>query len=324
MIAALVLLLLASSASAHIVPVPPSTCTFDPAVIEAPASGVVGTAAPPGAADQFRILYDPQASQAEFDMESLPPRAFTAGGVAGTFALPAITLATLRDSGDLTMSTSLLFTMGGSPVSVPMALTSGVAAVAGTVIEGVPVSKVDGRFELVGITPTSALGPPLGGQVLAVRLACQASPPPDTDQFRLATRTTPLSAALTARILKLRAIFAPGVMDVANFPGAPAVLRVASGGTTITTVDLVSGLPAHGRKLFIGRSDDGRAALGVRQLQRSGQVAFLLALKIKSPALPVASSGPVTVTFTYDFGGLLSHLSLPMRVKKQGALLRYP
>src|SRR5439155_12844725 len=42
----LLLLLRATSAAAHIVPVPPSTCVFDPVTIEAPASGTVGTAAP--------------------------------------------------------------------------------------------------------------------------------------------------------------------------------------------------------------------------------------------------------------------------------------
>src|SRR5207244_13078487 len=141
----------------------------------------------------------------------------------------------------------------------------------------------DGRFALVGITADSGLGPPLGGALLAVRLACQAVPRPDTDQFRLATRTTPVSATLTARALKLRAIFAPGTMDVPDFPASPALLRASSGDATITTVDLPSGLPARGRKLFIGRSDDGRAALGVRRLQRSGPVAFLLAVQLKRP-----------------------------------------
>jgi len=229
----------------------------------------------------------------------------------------------LRNSGDLTVATSLSFTMKGGTTAVPMTLTTGVAAAAGMVVEGMPIAS-DGRFALVGITADSGLGPPLGGALLAVRLACQAVPRPDTDQFRLATRTTPVSATLTARALKLRAIFAPGTMDVPDFPASPALLRASSGDLTITTVDLPSGLPARGRKLFIGRSDDGRAALGVRRLQRSGPVAFLLAVKIKRPTLPAVTGGPVSVTVTYDVGGLLSHLALPMRVKRRGALLHYP
>jgi len=319
----LVLLLLAPSAPAHIVPVPPSTCVFDPVTVEAPMSGVVGAAAPPEPADQFQIFYDPAASQATFDMQSVPPRSFTAAGVDGTFALPGLVVGTLISSGDLTLSTSLAFTMNGGTTTVPITLTTGLAAAAAMVVEGMPIAS-DGRFALVGITAESGLGPPLGGQLLAVRLACQAVPRPDTDQFHFATRTTPVSATLTARALRLRLIFAPGATDVPDFPASPALLRASGGGTTIAAVDLPSGLPPRGGKLFIGRSDDGRAALGVRRFQRPGPAAYLLAVKVKSPTLPPVTGGPVSVTLTYDVGGLLSHLTLPMRAKRHGALLHYP
>ncbi len=338
----LLLLLLAATAAAHIVPVCPSTCVFYPVTIGAPTSGVVGTVAPPEPADQFHIFYDPAASQATFDMQSVPPRSFTAAGVDGTVALPGLVVATLISSGDLTLTTSLAFTMNGSTTTVPITLTTGLAAAAGMVVEGMPIAGAppgaipnctspgptttghDGRFVLVGITAESGLGAPLGGPLLAVRLACQALPPPDTDQFHFATRTTPVSATLTARTLRLRAIFAPGATDVPDFPGHPALLRASSGDTTIAAVELPSGLPARGRKLFIGRSDDGRAALGIRRLQRPGPAAYLLAVKVKSPTLPAVTGGPVSVTLTYDVGGLLSHLTLPMRVKRHGALLHYP
>ena len=319
----LLLLLLAASAAAHIVPVPPSTCVFDPITIEAPTSGVVGTAAPPAPANQFQIFYDPAASQADFDMQSVPPRSFTAAGVEGTFALPGLVVATLMSSGDLTLAPTLAFTMNATTTTVPITLTTGLAAAAGMVVEGMPIAS-DGRFALVGITAESGLGRPLGGQLLTVRLACQAVPRPDTDQFHFATRTTPVSATLTARTLRLRAIFAPGATDVPDFPGSPALLRTSNGDTTIAAVDLPSGLPARGRKLFIGRTDDRRAALGVRRLQRPGPAAYLLAVKVKSPTLPAVTGGPVNVTLTYDVGGLLSRLTLPMRVKRHGALLRYP
>ena len=316
----LVLLLLAPSAPAHIVPVPPSTCVFDPVTVEAPMSGVVGAAAPPEPADQFQIFYDPAASQATFDMQSVPPRSFTAAGVDGTFALPGLVVGTLISSGDLTLTTSLAFTMNGGTTTVPITLTTGLAAAAAMVVEGMPIAS-DGRFALVGITAESGLGPPLGGQLLTVRLACQAAPRPDTDQFHFATRTTPVSATLTARALRLRAIFAT---DAPDFPGSPALLRASNGDTTIAAVELPSGLPARGRRLFIGRSDDGRAALGVRRLQRPGPAAYLLAVKVKSPTLPAVTGGPLSLTLTYDVGGLLSRLTLPMRAKRHGALLRYP
>jgi len=337
----LLLLLLAATAAAHIVPVCPSTCVFYPVTIGAPTSGVVGTVAPPEPADQFHIFYDPAASQATFDMQSVPPRSFTAAGVDGTVALPGLVVATLISSGDLTLATSLAFTMNGSTTTVPITLTTGLAAAAGMVVEGMPIAGAppgaipnctspgptttghDGRFVLVGITAGSGLGAPLGG-LLTVRLACQAVPPPDTDQFHFATRTTPVSATVSARTLRLRAIFAPGATDVPDFPGSSALLRASSADTTIAAIDLPSGLPARGRKLFIGRSDDGRAALGVRRLQRPGPAAYLLAVKVKSPTLPAVTGGPVSVTLTYDVGGLLSHLTLPMRVKRHGALLHYP
>ncbi len=322
MIAALVLLLLATSAAAHIVPVPPSTCAFDPVTIEAPASGAVGTAVPPGPSDQFRILYDPQASQAEFDMQMLAPRSFTAAGVDGTFALPGILVVDLRNSGDLVVTTSLSVVVDGVTTGVPMTLTTGLTSAAGMLVEGQPIGS-DGRFALVGIAADGGLAPPLAGP-LVVRLACQAVPRPDIDQFRLATRTTPLSAKLTAGVLRLRGIFAPGVMDVADFPGRPALLRASSGDLTIAAVALPSGLPARSKILFIGRSDDGHAAIGVRRLRRSGQVVFLIAAKVTSPTLPAAASGTVSVTFTYDVGGLLSRVTIPMRVRRHGALLRYP
>src|SRR5438445_1790596 len=86
----------AAGASAHIVPVPPSACAFDPITIEAPAAGVVATGAPAGPADGFRILYDPQASTAQFDLGGVLPRGFTAAGVDGTVALSSLFVASLR------------------------------------------------------------------------------------------------------------------------------------------------------------------------------------------------------------------------------------
>src|SRR2546428_12438576 len=104
-------------------------------------------------------------------------------------------------------------------------------------VEGMPIAG-DGRFALGGITAESGLGPPLGGQLLTVRLACQAGPRPDTDQFHFATPTTPVSTTPTARTLRLRAIFAPGATGVPDFPTRPALLPASSGGTTNATVDL--------------------------------------------------------------------------------------
>jgi len=313
----------AARAAAHIVPVPPSACAFDPVTLEMPATGTVATAVPAGTADGFRILYDPQASTAQFDLSGVPPRSFTAAGVSGSVALSSLFVADLRNDGDLTATPSFAFTMGGSSAAVPIALTTGLVVAGGAVLEGSPLGS-DGRFTLIGVVDPSPLPAPLAGGPLVVRLGCQAVPRPDTDQFRLATRTTPLSASLTAQRLRLRAIFAPGTMDAPDFAGGAALLRISSGGVTVATVDLPGGLPAHGRKLFIGRSTDGAAAIGVRALRRSGQVAYLLALKLQRPSLPPAAAGPVPVGLTYDLGGLLSHATIAMRAKRGGALLHFP
>src|SRR5262249_30351741 len=159
---------------------------------------------------------------------------------------------------------------------------------------------------------------------LVVRLGGQAVPPPDTDQFRIATQTTALSVSMTAKILKGRLIFAPGATDAPDFPSRAALVRISTGDTTIATAHRPSGLAAGGKSLFIGRSGDGRAALGVHTLRRSGEVDSLFALKLKTPTLPAAATGSVPVTITYDVGGLLSRVTLAARAKRAGALLRYP
>src|SRR6266403_3155754 len=204
----------AARASAHIVPVPDSACAFDPITIEP--AGVVGTAAPAGPADSFRIQYRVPESTAVFDLSNTPPRSFTVAGMDGTVALPSFFVAGLRNDGDLTVTPSFTFTIGGSTVPVAIALTTGLVAAGGAVLEGVPLGP-DGRFTLIGVADPSPLAPPLAGGPLVVRLGGQTVPRPDTDQFRLATRTTPLSASLTAKRLKLRAIFGPGTMDEPDF-----------------------------------------------------------------------------------------------------------
>jgi len=110
--ACVLLLLLAASAGAHIVPVPPSTCVFDPITIEAPTSGVVGMAAPPearrsvpdllrsgGEPGHLRHAVRPAAQLSRRRASKAPSRC------------PAWFVATLMSSGDLTLTTALAFTM---------------------------------------------------------------------------------------------------------------------------------------------------------------------------------------------------------------------
>ena len=320
----LVLLLAARGAAAHIIPIPPSTCVLDPVEIVAPATGVAATVAAPAAADQLTIHWDVSTNQAQFDLASVPPRSFVAAGVSGTFALPTFFSATFTHNGDLTATVPVVVAMNGSTVAVPLTLTTGGAAAGGTMVAGAPIGPPtgDGRFTLVGITASSGLGPPFGPGMLSVRLSCLATPRPDPDQF--AGQTTLVSGNLTTRTLNLRAIFAPGGTATPDFPGAPAILRISSGGTVIATAYLPAGLAQRGRSLFVGRSDDGRAAVGVRTLHRSGQLSFLMGVRIQGATLPAASTTPVPVDITYEVGGFLSRMSLPFRVKHHGTRLHFP
>jgi len=317
------LLLAATTVRAHIVPVPPSTCAFEPVTVGMPAAGLIATGAPPAPGDLFHILYDPQASSAQFNLTGVPPRSFSATGVTGSFSVSPIFGAALANDGNLQATPTFTFTTPAGTASASIALTTGLVVAGDAVLEGVPLSKASGTFALTGVLDPSSLPAPLTGGPLVIRLGGVAVPPPDTDQFRIATQTTVLSAAITAKLAKARFIFAPGTNDQPDFPGRTALLRISTGDTTITTANLPSGLAAHGKKLFIGRSADGRAALGVHTLRRSGQVAYLFAVKLKTPTLP-AAAGAVPTTITYDVGGLLSRVTVSLHPKRGGALLRYP
>ena len=318
----ILLLLAARVASAHIVPIPPSQCALDPVEIVAPDSGVTAVVDPP-AGGQVVIRYDTQASQAQFDLTAVPPRGFVAAGIAGTFALPTIFPATLTHTGDLTTVAPipLVFAMNGSTVAVPLTLTTSLAAAGSAMVEGAPIGP-DGRFALVGLTATSGLGAPFGSGMLSVRFGCQATPRPDTDQF--AGQTTALSASVAAQTFRLRAIFAPGSSAMPSFAGSPAMLRVTSGGAVVATAYLAGGLAPHGRNVFIGRSADARAALGVRMLHRSGQVSFLMAVRVAGATSPPAASPTVPAEVVYEAGGFVSRVSFAFRPNRRGTRFRFP
>ena len=311
-----------TGAGAHIVPVPPSTCAFQPFTVEMPATSVTATTTPAGASDTFRILYDPQASAAQFDLRAIPARTFTST-VTGTVSVSGLFGASLRNDGDLTATPTFTFATDAGDAAVSIPITTGLVTAGPVLLEGAPIDPTGG-FTFVGVLDPSPLGAPLAGGALAVRLVGQAVPRPDIDQFRFATQTTPVSVNVSSTVLRARLIFAPGTMDVPQFPGVPALLRVSTGGETVAAAVLPAGLPAHGKKLFVGRSADGASALGVRQLQRSGQVAYLFAVKLKTRTLPAPATGTVPLKFTYDVGGLLSRVVVTTHVKRGGKLLKFP
>lgn len=321
--APLLLLLLGRGANAHLVPVPPSTCAFDPIEIAAPADGVTATVAAPTAADVLRIVYDPQASQAQFDLRTVPPRAFTAGSSTGTFAPPALFVSTLSNAGDLSATVPLAFTVDGAPATVPMTLTTGITVAAGTIVEGARLAA-DGSFTLAGVAATSTLGGPFAGRVVSVRLTCTANPPPDTDQFAVATETSFVDGSVNARALRARVIFAPPAATVPDLPGAPAIVRLRLGGALLGSAEIPNGLPARTKKLFVGTSADGGATVAVRSLKRGGKTVYLLGVKVSSPTLVPMSGRRIPAELTYTTGGLFSRATANFKVKAHGTRAAFP
>src|SRR5262245_30271018 len=116
----LVLALVTARASAHIVPVLPSSCAFDPASVEMPTSSLVAPLAPAGSGDTFSILYDPSAGTAQFDLRGVAPRAFVVGADDGTLALSPLFVAALRTDGELTATADVSFTLDAASATVPM------------------------------------------------------------------------------------------------------------------------------------------------------------------------------------------------------------
>jgi hypothetical protein len=335
---ALPIILAAAVAGAHKIPVCNSTCAFEPVEIDAPDGGISVRAVPAASSDQFVIKYDPQAGIAQFDMSALPPRSFTVGGVNATLALPTLFNMQMTTIGDLIASVPVTITLGGASASEAMTLTTGLAIAGTMILEGSPIppkantspppqcpdpadQSITG-FTLVGVVPESGLGAPLAGR-LGVRLSCQATPAPDRDQFTLATQTTLVTARLSAQLLKVRAIFAPGASETADFPNQRALVRVHAGDSLIAVANLPTGLATKGKKAFIGKSADGTVAIGVVVL-RKNPLTYFFEIKLQNPTLPAAGAGPLDVTVTYEVGGLLSRVEANLRPNRRATKFHFP
>src|SRR5262249_25395418 len=137
------------TASAHIVPLPPSTCRFDPVDFRVPPIGLSGSAQAGATADTLRILYDASANQIQICSTiagdgarcggQAVPRPFTLGSITGTLTLPSLFEGVMRSSGDITIpDLPLTLVVGGSSATIPLTLTTGLVAVDGAVGQGTP------------------------------------------------------------------------------------------------------------------------------------------------------------------------------------------
>jgi hypothetical protein len=319
---ALVLGLAVRAASAHEVPIPDSDCTFDPLTVGFPALGLDATAVAPGPVDKLRIVYRTGRQAAQFNAGSVPPRALSGIGTSATLAFPSLFEARMLASGDLTAAAvPLVLTVDGTPATLAVTLTTGLAAAAGVVVAGAPIAA-DGRFTLVGVTTADGLAAPLGGATAVLQLSCTATPVPDLDQFPL-IETSKLAGTITTHGLHLRATVRAGSLP-ADFPATPALVEVSADGATMATVDLPDGLAAHGRHAFVGRSPDGLTTLTVRVVRRKPDPVYAFSVHIKGALAALPAGKRPTVSLTAEAGGLLARTARPFRGNRAGTHLQAP
>lgn len=320
----------ATRAAAHNVPVLPSDCAFDPFTV-AVVGGMSASVAPPGGADVAHTVYDLQSETAQFTSKAAAPRPFDAGGVPATVTVPPIFTGALFTTSDHASTTGeivvpslqLAFDMAGDTVTVPFALTTGLIAVGGRVVAGSSIDKT-GLYTLVGTAAPAALPPPLGGTPLVVSITCKAFPPPDSHQFQRSLDSALLGSTISAKTLSIRALFAPAPNLVPDFPGKPALVRVAAGDATVAAGAFPDGLAQRTKKLFVSTSADKTISIGVRFLHhRFGVDDYLFAAKIKAPALPAVAGKTTPVAIAYQVGGLIGRVGGDFRTNKKGTKLTF-
>jgi hypothetical protein len=294
-------------ALAHIVPIPPSTCRFEPLTFQVPATGLSGSAETGGANDMMRIVFDaaesqiqlcPTVSATDIRCGAPVPRPFTLGSTAGTVVLPPLFQAAMLSTGDVTIpNLPLTFAIGGAAVTVPVTMTTGLAAVSGTVVAGTPLQGL-GSMTLVGALSGDALPPPLTGQSILVTFSCQPRPVPDKDQFSTALQMTPIKGEITSAEARLTATAAISSSAPPRLSGVPLLLAVTVNGTPVASAVLPSGV--QGGTRLSGTSADGKATVTVRQTATR----LVLTAVIRNVTLP-PQSGRVLVDLTLDGNGLI-------------------
>jgi hypothetical protein len=309
----------AQAALAHDVPVNPSTCTFDPAGLTAVASGLSATMAAPTPADAMRIVYTVATWTAQLQQPTVAPRAFTAGGTAGTLAFPQAFNARFTASGDLRADdVALEVVLGRVTATVPVTLTTAVATAGGGVATGTPMSA-DGRLALVGMIPAGALPPPFDASATLLRLGCQANPPPDRDQFAPAPTLASLAGVMSATQGKLRAVLRGGSLTAASLSGAPTILHLAAAGGGTETVEFPGGFAPQGSRLLVAQAADG-ARLTLRLGTGRAPARLQAVLPGHGTLVPAGTSGAVGIEATLVAGTVTARGRRPFRAR--GGTLR--
>jgi len=312
---------------AHVVPIPPSVCAFDPLALDVPAAGASGAAAVAGTADRLRTVYDVQTNTATFCpadaanpegkcATAAAPRTFTIGALSGTLTFPTTFVADALAGGDFTVrDLALEITVGATSMSVPVMLTTGLAEGGGLLAEGARIGAF-GRYTLVGVATPTGLPAPLD-QPIQLSLTCQATPAPDVDQFALPPSMNRVSGTITAKKARLKIVVDLQPGQAADFVTHPALFRLHAADTGIAEVAFPTGLAGAGRR-FHAVTDDGQASLAVRVRSASR---YVLTAVLSPATVPATTGRQALVEVTQDVGGYLSHGERLMRANRAGTRL---
>lgn len=261
-----VLLLIASSAWAHLIPIAPSTCglAID---LAAPGAGIAAAVDAPSPSDVVRVSYEPDASPTRSRLQICPgdaaapstrcatavsTRSFTLGGASGTIALPLAFDMRMLSSGDLdTSSVPITITLAGTSAVVPFDLRTGFVVVGDAPVLGSPID-VGGAVTIVGSGTSATLPAPLGGTPLRLTLSCTLAPVPDLDQFALAPRLAKVRGTLRAAKSTLTMML-ESEFSLAPDASAPTILSVTGVGGVLVEKVMSMHAGARGRTV----SDDG-------------------------------------------------------------------
>ena len=319
------ILFCASAASAHLVPIDPSTCALD-IRLSAPDASVVATVDPPAAGDLVRTTYTPDANSTRSLMQvcpadsvdpsgrcalAFPARAFDVNGVAGSVTLPSAFALRLLASGDLRASgVPIAIAFGGSQaVPVSFELGTALVLVGTTAVAGSPLDAT-GAFTIIGVGTSEQLPAPLGSTPLQLELSCTLAPPPDLDQFALAARLIKVRGALTTKKAKLTLVLESEVTMPADFAAVPTVLRL--GPADAALLQSVATLAAGPRGRFA--SSDGELLVSPLRSKTSRLMKVVLR-KALAPAAPYASGQG---TIALSSGGLMATRGVSLKANRHG------
>src|SRR5262245_57688084 len=127
-------------AAAHNVPVNPTTCRFD--TFEVTTALGAAQVAPATDADSVRIVYSAGTKTAQIQAGATSPRAFSVGGVSGDVRFPMVFSSILTTGGDLTFdSVPLAVDVGGTAVTAPVTLTTGLLVAGDGFVQGEPIGS---------------------------------------------------------------------------------------------------------------------------------------------------------------------------------------